>query len=110
MEPLVLAQLVKFSAALLFVLALMGGLALLVRRFGGNHPLTAAHRRRLKIIEVLPLDARRKAVLLKRDDKEHLVILGANSEVVVESGIESRQDAEIVPLKKINESSNGNKK
>lgn len=99
MEAIALPQIIKFFAALLFVLALMGGLALAMRKFGSNHPLTAPHRRRLKIIEVLPLDARRKAVLLKRDDKEHLVILGANSEVVVESSIESRQDGEVIPLK-----------
>jgi len=105
MEPIAIAQFVKFFAALLFVLALMGGLAMLMRRFSGNQPLTAPKKRRLKVIEVLPLDARRRAVLIKRDDREHLVILGANSETVVESGIESQQDAEVVPLK--NASSNG---
>lgn len=99
MEVIALPQLLKFAAALLFVLALMGGLALAVRKFGHNHPLTAPHKRRLRIIEVLALDARRKAVLIKRDDKEHLVILGANSETVVESHIESLQDGEIVSFK-----------
>ncbi len=99
MEGIDTVQFIKFAAALLFVLALMGGLSLVMRRFAGNHPLTAPHRRRLKIIEVLPLDARRKAVLLKRDDREHLVILGATSETVIESGIESQQDAEVIPLK-----------
>lgn len=93
-------QIVKFLAALIFVLALMGGLALLMRRFNGSNPITAPGKRRLRVIEVLPLDSRRKAVLLKRDDREHLVILGTNSETVIESGIESQQDAEIVSLKK----------
>lgn len=99
MEAIALPQIIKFAAALLFVLALMGGLALVMRKFSGSHPLTAPHRRRLKVVEVLPLDARRRAVLLKRDDREHLVILGANSETVVESNIESRQDEEAAPLK-----------
>jgi len=98
MDVLSLPEILKFAAALLFVLALMGGLALIMRKFGGNHPLTAPHKRRMKVIEVLNLDARRKAVLMKCDDKEHLVILGANGETVVESGIESQQDADIVPL------------
>jgi len=100
MEVIAVSQIIKFIAALVFVLALMGGLALAVRKFGSNHPLTAPHKRRLKIMEVLPLDAKRKAVLLKRDGREHLVILGANSETLIESGIESQQDAEVIPLKK----------
>lgn len=104
MEMIALPQFIKFFAALLFVLALMGGLALAMRKFSGNHPLTAAGRRRLKIVEVLPLDARRKAVLLRRDDREHLVILGANSETLVESNIESRQDAGVGFV--VNETSN----
>lgn len=99
MDVIALPEIIKFAAALIFVLALMGGLALVMRRFGNGHPLTAPHKRRLRIVEVLPLDARRKAVLLKRDDREHLVILGANGDVVVESGIESQQDAEVIPLR-----------
>lgn len=99
METIAIAQIIKFAAALVFVLALMGGLALVMRRFSANHPFTVPGKKRLKVVEVLMLDAKRKAVLLKRDDREHLVILGANSEVVVESGIESKHDAEVIPLK-----------
>ncbi len=85
-------QLLRFFAALVFVIALMGGLALLMRRIGSNHPLTAPHKRRLKIVETLPVDARRRLVLLKRDNKEHLVILGPNSETVIERNIESEKN------------------
>ena len=92
MELISLTQLMKFAAALVFVLALMGGLGVIMRRFASNHPMVAPGKKRLKIIEVLPLDARRRAVLLKRDDREHLVILGANGETVVETGIEAGQD------------------
>lgn len=92
MELISLTQLMRFAAALIFVLALMGGLALALRRFGLNRPVSAGGKRRLKIVEVLPIDSRRRAVILKRDDREHLVILGANGETVVESGIEFAQD------------------
>lgn len=92
MELISLAQFMKFAAALVFVLALMGGLSLVMKRFAHNHPLTAPGKKRLKIVEVLPLDARRRAILLKRDGREHLVILGANGETVVETGIEAGQD------------------
>lgn len=84
----------RFGAALVFVLVLMGGLALLMKKFGQGHPLTDPRKRRLKIIEVLPLDPRRRALLLRRDNREHLVILGPNGETLIESGIESPQDEE----------------
>ena len=83
----------KFLASFCLVLGLMGGLALILKKVGlGNVGIVPADKRRLKIVEALPLDARRKALILRRDDKEHLVILGANSETVVETNIE-RKDA-----------------
>ncbi|MEM9469029.1 MAG: flagellar biosynthetic protein FliO [Pseudomonadota bacterium] len=78
----------KFFFALIFVLCLMGGLAFIMRRFNlGQSSLLSPAERRLKIIEVLPLDARRKAMLISRDNSEHLVILSATGETVVESNI-----------------------
>lgn len=82
-------DLVRLLAALAFVLALMGLLAFALRRYGSGHgALLAPKNRRLKILEVLPLDGRRRAVLIARDRKQHLVILGPNGETVIESGID----------------------
>lgn len=92
MELIDWAQFVKFISALIFVLCLMGGLALAIRLLNKNSPITPANKKRLKVSEVLPLDARRRLVLIKRDDKEHLLVLGANSETVIETDIESTQD------------------
>jgi flagellar protein FliO/FliZ len=74
---------------LLFVLSLMGGLAFALKYFGigGAARLIPADKRRLKIVETLPLDARHRAILLRRDNKEHLVILSPTGETVVETGI-----------------------
>lgn len=83
----------KFFFALLLVLCLMGGLAYLMKRFGLNgEKFTPAQKRRLKIVEILPLDMRRKAILLRRDDKEHLVILGPAGETVVETDISAKEE------------------
>ena len=83
----------QFAFALLFVLALIGAAALLARRFGLGHAARpASHRRRLAIEEILPLDGKRRLVLIRRDEVEHLVLLGSASEIVVERGI-PRQDA-----------------
>lgn len=84
---------IKFVAALALVLGMMGGLALILKKIGlGNVGVVPADKRRLSIVEILQLDPRRKALILRRDDKEHLVILGASGETVVETGIE-RKDA-----------------
>ncbi len=84
-----LPQLLRLVAALAFVLALMGGLALALKRLGlTGSPLVPADKRRLKLVESIALDSRRRAVILQRDDKQHLVILGPNSETVVETDIE----------------------
>jgi flagellar protein FliO/FliZ len=84
---------IKFAAALVFVLSLMGGLAYVLKRIGpgaaGN--LISPGRRRLKIIESLPLDGRRKAMIIQRDNQQHLVILGPSGETVVETNIPAVQ-------------------
>lgn len=82
---------IKFVASLALVLGLMGGLALILKKIGlGNIGIVPADKRRLKIVEILPLDARRKALILRRDEKEHLVILGVNGETVIETDIERK--------------------
>ena len=80
-------------AALIFVLALMGGMYIILRKFNLGHTgaVRTQKNRRMDIEEVLPIDSRRKAVLLRRDDKQHLVILSTNGETVIETGIDSPQ-------------------
>ncbi len=79
----------RFAAALVFVLALMGLLAFALRRLGLAGPaLIGSKTRRLRLVEVLPLDSRRRAILLERDKKQHLVILGPGGETVVETHID----------------------
>ena len=42
---------------------------------------------RLEVIEQANMDGRRKLVLIRRDDIEHLVMLGGPVDVVIETGI-----------------------
>jgi flagellar protein FliO/FliZ len=82
-----LAVYFKFLLTLVFVLGLIGGLAWAARRFGlaGRlAPNSGNKARRLSVVEVMPLDARRRLVLLRRDDTEHLVLLGATGELHLE--------------------------
>jgi len=80
----------RFALVLIFVLGLIGLLAALARRAGLGFPAKAispAGQRRLSIVEVTPLDGRRRLVLIRRDDVEHLLVLSPNSEMVIETGI-----------------------
>ena len=83
----------KFFFALLLVLSLMGGLAFILKRIGfGQAGMISPKNKRLRIIEVMPIDAKHKAVLLQRDDTQHLVMLGVNSDTVIETNISAPKD------------------
>jgi flagellar protein FliO/FliZ len=82
----------RFVAALLFVLGLIALTAWLARRFRlgpGGAPGAA---RRLAVLETLPLDARRKLVLIRRDATEHLLLLSPEGNRLVEGGITDRRE------------------
>ncbi len=85
-----LPQIFRLIAALAFVVALMGGLAYVLRRTGLSGP-AGGKNSRLKVVETQTLDARRRLVLIQRDGVEHLVILGPAGETVVETGIKPVQ-------------------
>jgi flagellar protein FliO/FliZ len=78
----------KFIVALAVVVGLIIVVAYLAKRFGlgGRLAATGGRKRRLSIVEVLPLDAKRRLVLVRRDAVEHLVLIGPESDVVVERG------------------------
>jgi flagellar protein FliO/FliZ len=80
----------RYLGALMLVLALVGFAALAARRFGVPGIISANATRRLAVVETLMLDARHKLFILRRDDKEHLVLVGPEGTSVVESGIPAK--------------------
>lgn len=86
---------VRFVAALLFVLALIAFATWLAKRFGMGGRVNAVRRadRRLEIVEALTVDAKHRAVLMRRDDIEHLVLLGPATDIVIETGIQASPKA-----------------
>jgi flagellar protein FliO/FliZ len=81
---------VTFILAFVFVLALIGLAAWLVRRFGGNRlGANSARGRmpRLAVIDAAAVDGRRRLVLVRRDNVEHLIMIGGPSDIVVEPNI-----------------------
>jgi flagellar protein FliO/FliZ len=78
----------RFVGALIIVIALILVLAWIAKRIGfGGRLATGRGKRRLAIQEVMPLDNKRRLVLLRRDGVEHLLLLGLNDDLVVETGI-----------------------
>jgi flagellar protein FliO/FliZ len=79
-----------FFFAFVVVLALIGAAAWLVRRFAGNRLGSNANRGRmprLAVIDAAAVDGRRRLVLVRRDNVEHLLMIGGPSDIVVEQNI-----------------------
>jgi hypothetical protein len=89
----------RFFIAFLVVLALIGLTAWLVRRFGANRLGSAARGRqpRLAVIDAATVDGRRRLVLIRRDNVEHLLMIGGPSDLVVEPNIVRAVPARDVP-------------
>ncbi|MEI6560253.1 MAG: flagellar biosynthetic protein FliO [Rhodospirillaceae bacterium] len=91
---LTLETLLRFSVALAAVLALILAAGWLLRRLiekgvlpGALLPAATGRAQRLAVVEIRQLDARRRLVLIRRDGVEHLLLLGATGDLVIESGI-----------------------
>jgi hypothetical protein len=79
-----------FFFAFVAVLALIGLAAWLVRRFAGNRLGANTNRGRmprLAVIDAAAVDGRRRLVLVRRDNIEHLLMIGGPTDIVVESNI-----------------------
>lgn len=83
------AIIVQYAITLAVVVALIALVVWGLRHYGGGavRPAVRGRLPRLAIIDTLPVDTKRKLVLLRRDNVEHLVLIGGPSDVVVESSI-----------------------
>jgi flagellar protein FliO/FliZ len=83
-------QTLTFLFAFIAVLALIGVAAWLVRRFATNRLGANPNRGRmprLAVIDAAAVDGRRRLVLVRRDNVEHLLMIGGPSDIVVEPNI-----------------------
>ncbi len=81
---------VRFFLAFLIVLGLIGATAWAVRRFGTGRLGGAGARGRqprLAVIDYASVDGRRRLILVRRDNVEHLMMIGGPTDVVVEANI-----------------------
>jgi flagellar protein FliO/FliZ len=83
-------QALTFFFAFVVVLALIGVVAWLIRRFASNRLGTNTNRGRmprLAVIDAAAVDGRRRLVLVRRDNIEHLLMIGGPTDIVVEPNI-----------------------
>ena len=82
-------SLLRMLGALGIVLGLLAGGLWAVRRYDIKLPgrVTAGAGCRVELVERLPLDTRRSVALIRRDGREHLILIGPEGSLVVETGI-----------------------
>src|SRR5215207_9973908 len=82
---------VKAIVAFVVVLALLGIVTWVFRRFAGDRlgaPSARGGRQpRLAVIDAAAVDNKRRLVLIRRDNVEHLIMIGGPTDVVVEQNI-----------------------
>jgi hypothetical protein len=83
---------VKFAIAFPIILALLVGFIYAVRRFGvgalGSAVTTRGRQPRLGVTDVAMVgDGRRRLLLIRRDNVEHLIMTGGPSDIVIEQNI-----------------------
>ena len=82
--------LVKFVISFAVVLILIGAAAFLVRRFGARALIGTTQRGqqpRLAVVDTAAIDSRRSLVIVRRDNVEHLLLIGGPTDLLVEPNI-----------------------
>ena len=87
-----LSPAVKYVIAFAIIFLLLALFALILRRITGGKMSVSqergrARQPRLGIVDVYDLDRQRQLILLRRDNVEHLLLVGGPNDVVVETNI-----------------------
>jgi len=95
-----LTSIASYVGAFIFVIALIGAGAWILKSMltKGSNKKTGSflrgRERRLGVVEAANVDGRRKLILIRRDDTEHLIMTGGPVDVVVETGIQTDRPEE----------------
>ncbi|MBN4051822.1 FliO/MopB family protein [Parvibaculum lavamentivorans] len=87
-----ISEILRFVSALLFVIGLIAVCAWGARRLGlmqiaGKTSLGS----RLAVVETLAVDSKRKLLIIRHDDREHLIMLG-EQDLILDTGLPARTD------------------
>ena len=84
---------IQLALALVVVIGLMAIFSLILKKMNAFQSGVAGRSNRLKIMEQRMIDTKHKAVIIRCDNKDHLVILSQNSDtVVIDTGITPPKD------------------
>jgi flagellar protein FliO/FliZ len=98
-----LSPVVKYVIAFAIIFLLLVLFALVLRRLTGGRLSLPSHDRgrsrqpRLGIVDVYDLDRQRQLILLRRDNVEHLLLIGGPNDVIVETNIVRTPGARLPP-------------
>src|SRR3990167_1032787 len=81
----------SFFVAFGLIIMLIGLAAWLARFLGYNTTLSLRGQklRRLSIVDAIALDAKRRLILVSRDDVEHLICIGGGTDFMVEHNVKT---------------------
>ena len=84
-----MSETVIYAMSIILLIAATGlGLWFLRQSLGlGSVPLFTPRQRRLGVVESTSIDGRRRLLLVRRDNVEHLIMTGGPVDMLVESGI-----------------------
>ncbi len=90
---MLLAESARVIFALIAVLGFIGLAAILVRKAGLISASSGfVRKKRLALVETLAIDARRRVAIIRCDGAEHLIVLGANSETLIDKNLDGPTD------------------
>ena len=84
---------IQYLFAFVVILALLALFAFVLRRLTGGRLMLPGQDRgrsrqpRLGIVDIYDLDRQRQLILLRRDNVEHLLLIGGPNDVVIETNI-----------------------
>jgi flagellar biogenesis protein FliO len=87
----------KMIIGLVFVLSLMGILALILK-LSAKGRAAIGSQKRIKVTDMHVLDNRRRLVLVQKDQKEHLILLSPEGNLLIESAPLKENQKETVKL------------
>jgi len=91
-----MASLIRTMGGLGVVLGVLAAALWVVRRYDLRLPGRAVgiHDRRLELVETLSIDARRTVALIRRDGREHVILIAPEGHLILETGV-VREPAEL---------------
>lgn len=78
-------DLLRWLLGVLALIFMFGGFILILQKLQSNGGLRPVKQGRLRIKEKLFLDNRRRLLIVAHDDKEHLILLGPQTETLITS-------------------------